>query len=347
MNKPTCVTLQAVADAAGLSRATVSRALRHHPAIPADTRARVSEIAKKLGLNENPILSEAMRQVRSRRSQNKEVVAFLTSHSTRDGWREYPTYRQFFSGAEARAREVGLHLEPIWARETGMTGKRLSRVLTTRSIRGLIVAPLPEAVGRIELDWSFFCAATLGNSLTDPKIHRAVHHQFHGIRTALNELDRRGYARLGLALSEWFDDRADNCWTAGYRVWQARQPVRSRIPILLPPEVTEPLLKEWVRRYRPNVIIGSGRRMLEAILHAGWRVPEDISYVNLDVAEDEGWISGVIQNSTQAGAAAVELVVEQFIHGRRGVPEVAKTVLIEGTWNPGTTLAPGRGETTA
>jgi LacI family transcriptional regulator len=82
-------TLQTVADAAGVSRATVSRALRNHPAIPETTRVRIRKVAAKLGLCENPVLSEAMRHVRSRRGLSREVVAFLTSHATREGWRQY------------------------------------------------------------------------------------------------------------------------------------------------------------------------------------------------------------------------------------------------------------------
>ena len=44
-------TLQDIANAAGVARSTVSRALRNHPSIPSDTCVHIRQIAKEIGVS--------------------------------------------------------------------------------------------------------------------------------------------------------------------------------------------------------------------------------------------------------------------------------------------------------
>jgi hypothetical protein len=41
--------------------------------------------------------------------------------------------------------------------------KRLAKVLRSRNIQGVILAPLPEAASLDQLDWSQWSTVTLGN----------------------------------------------------------------------------------------------------------------------------------------------------------------------------------------
>jgi LacI family transcriptional regulator len=58
------VTLQDVADRAGVHRSTVALALRDHPRIPADTRELIRALAEKLGYRKNPLVAALMRSRR-------------------------------------------------------------------------------------------------------------------------------------------------------------------------------------------------------------------------------------------------------------------------------------------
>jgi len=49
------ITIKDLAEELGISPSTVSKALKNHPDISADTRARVSELARRLNYNPNPI----------------------------------------------------------------------------------------------------------------------------------------------------------------------------------------------------------------------------------------------------------------------------------------------------
>ena len=52
--------------------------------------------------------------------------------------------------------------------------------------------------------------------------------------------------------------------------------------------------------------------------------------------EDHRGLSGMDQNTTKVGAAAVELLLAQIRRNERGFPESPQTVLIESTWREAT-----------
>ena len=68
------------------------------------------------------------------------TLAYVTNWNTRMGWREVTAHPDFFDGAAARAKELGYNLEHFWMREPALTHGRLSRILHTRGINGVIIA---------------------------------------------------------------------------------------------------------------------------------------------------------------------------------------------------------------
>src|SRR5258708_2570768 len=122
---PRPATLQDVAIRVGVHRTTVSLALRDHPRIPLKTRQRIQAAAKKLGYRANPLVAALMRSRRTGKVVKHAVIAYVTSHSTRYGWRppecEEPN---FFPGAAERANDFGYKLEHFWLNEPGMSPTR-------------------------------------------------------------------------------------------------------------------------------------------------------------------------------------------------------------------------------
>ena len=58
------VTMAIIAEKAGVSKNTVSLALRHDPQIPPHTRKRIAKIAKSLGYTKNPVVAQLMTELR-------------------------------------------------------------------------------------------------------------------------------------------------------------------------------------------------------------------------------------------------------------------------------------------
>ena len=73
------------------------------------------------------------------------------------------------------------------------------------------------------------------------------------------------------------------------------------------------------------------------------RVPEDIGFVHLNCHDTSGRVAGIYQNGPAIGVAAADTVIAMINRNERGVPELQRSVLIEGTWVEGKTVRPQRG----
>src|SRR5690349_594102 len=126
-------TLQTIANAAGVSRMTVSRALRNDPVLPRQTRERIQKLARELGYRPNPLVATLMSQVRAARVPRQTLtIAHVTTTYPPGEWRRYFFTRECIEGATARAAEQGFTLEEFCIKEPGMTSRRMSQILRTR-----------------------------------------------------------------------------------------------------------------------------------------------------------------------------------------------------------------------
>jgi LacI family transcriptional regulator len=333
--------LQQVADAAGVARATVSYALRNSPKLRPETIARIRQVAAELGYVPNPLVSVLMSHIRTTTPpEQTTTLAYVTAFASEHGWRKHQAAWQHFEGAARRSAELGFRLDPIWARERDMTGRRLSSILYHRNIHGVIVAPIPRSRGHLTLEWHRFACACLGYSMWKPSLHRAVNHQYHTMRLALRQLRRLGYRRIGLAMPAETDARVDHNWSAGYYVFQAAFPARSRLPPLLWEGKDHHLMRSWIEKHRIDAIVGINSEIPEWLASWGIKVPETVAFANLDWSPRRGEFAGVHQNADVVGAAAIDLVVGQLQRNERGIPAKPRIVLVEGDWRDGASAPP-------
>ena len=108
MSEP--VTLQTVASSLGLTKTTVSVALRGRPGVSEAMRARIVAEAERLGYTPDPVAGELMAMVRSRRKNSTgETIAFINT------FQQDPTLlkrirglRLFYDGAAELASHLSL-----------------------------------------------------------------------------------------------------------------------------------------------------------------------------------------------------------------------------------------------
>jgi LacI family transcriptional regulator len=333
------VTLAEIARRAGVSVMTVSRALRKQSNISPETQKKIQAIADELGYRPNPLVSALMTYRRSAKPVRAHVsLAFITNHPTRDGWKASKLYQDFYQGVSESADRHGYGVETFWMREPGMTPERLTQILLTRSIHGLIIAPLPVAHGELNLDWQHFSAVTFGYSLTKPLLHRAVNHQFRSMRLAMRELRKLGYRRLGLALPSSLNERVDRQWMASFLVEE--RDFEHSVPMFVPDDAqwTFEKFRRWFDTQKPDVVISHEEVVLEWLKRMGLHVPEDAGFVLLNCAEEEGTLSGIYQNGPTIGSVAVDFLIGMIQRNERGIPALPHSLLVEGTWVPGRTV---------
>jgi len=342
-NPRPALTMSELAKVAGVSKMTVSLALRGHEKISAATRDRIRALADKMGYRPNPLVQTLMANLRATRPANyHSTIAWLTAFPARDGWSQHWVHKHYHQGAVARAAALGYKIETFWALAPRMNGAALTRMLRTRGIRGLIIPPVATPGTQLDIDWRHFSSATIGYSFTEPRLHRSAANLREGMTRALVECQKRGFTRIGFALPANTDARVNHSWLAGYLAWQQFIPAKARLPVLLSPGRMEEELPKWLRTHRPDVIISPNIEFLKWLPDLGKNVPDNISFVTLSSPDDKdttrAHISGINQNNFTIGEAAVDLVVSQLQHNETGVPKYPRVVLTDGFWSEGKTL---------
>jgi LacI family transcriptional regulator len=331
-------TLRDIAGAVGCHYSTVSLALNDHPRIPSETKNRIRETAERLGYRRDAALSAlcAYRAMK-RPVQEQAVLAWVTNYATENRWKQSACNLDYFEGANRRAEERGYRLETFWLAARDMTPERMSRILWTRGIQGLLLPPQEHRTS-INLAWKNFSAVTFGHTLLQPRLHLVSNHEYRSMGALFAELVRRKYRRIGLANLRDHDERVDHNWQAAYFVERQILARNNRLPPLLLPDWDDAAFLSWVRHHRPDVVVTKLPNVLGVLKRAGFRVPEDIGVAFHSLDEKSPLLSGMKKNSFQIGVMAVDLVVDMLHRGERGLPDRPSLHMVEGSWSEGSTL---------
>lgn len=342
MNTAPTTTLKHIARHVGLSVAAVSMALRDHASLPAATIARVKRAALKLNYTPNSAgsaLAAHRQQLRVRRDFS--VIALVSNWPKRDEWLRQASAQRLLAGVTARARAYGYELQHLWAREDGMTPARFSRVLTSRGIRGLILAPLEHPDSRLDLAWENFSTVTIERPARYAHFHHVLPNYSADLRLAWTRLRERGYSRIGLVIDAGLAERVAHQWEAAHTFEQSRAAASAApIPTLIVsgpnPSAT---IGAWLRQHGPDAVISRCNDVLAAAAALKLRVPRDLGYASLNVVDDAPGVSGILQHRDVMGAAAVDALHGLLHRNHRGPHVVAQGTQIDGSWHEGRTVA--------
>lgn len=213
----------------------MSRALRDHPRISAETRLRVQKLAKKHGYTPHPMVWELMAQLPHIRQIARSTVALVTC------WPQCKTHlflKAIHEGVSERAKELGYKVEEFSLHSGEMSPARLVKVLDARGIEGVLVYPFERSPSRLDMDWSRFTGASIGLSLVRPDLHRVVAGYYSNMLLTLHELRRLGYRRIALALKPELRVRVSNAYLAAYLLYEHDLRAAERIPLFRPEGAT-------------------------------------------------------------------------------------------------------------
>ena len=331
-----------IAKIAGVSRSTVSRALQNHSAIPVKTRKRLQKLAEKLGYRPNPLVSALMA------SRSKPLgpvtaisIATLTSWPPSRDLAPTPATQRLLRGAADRALELGYQLEEFWIDEPGMTWERLNQILVNRGIIAVLLAPIPDDHAEVHLDWDRFSIGTFAPSAQFPRLHRASHFHFNGACTALEEIHHRGYHRPGMILCAEGTRHVREQYLGGMAVIEKRGIFDSKIPALVLKDGNREELKAWMKRHKPDVIVGDEPKAVKWLEELGHAVPRDVAFAHLDRPPGQEF-AGIDQLKELIGRAVIDLIVAQVYRNERGIPQYAKDTKLAGVWVDGRSVPPRR-----
>ncbi len=350
------VTLRDIAGKLGVSRMTVSLALRENPRIPKKTRLKVLAAARKLGFYPDYKISRLMSELSHLRSTHafRGEIAFLTSWQTEFGWRESPYFSKCREGAEQRASELGYSLNDYWTRDPQFLRKKLSGVLRARGVLGIVISPLgaplsPEQIQSpdigLDVDWSRYSVIQIDSTISRPQVNIVRHNHFHGMFHSLQQLEGLGYRRIGFAIVQSGDLLTSRLWTAAYLYWLAERSFQEDLPRFVYPygALPEAAFREWIRDHDIDAVIAMEGEPHPVLARVQKSLSRHVGFSVLDHPGGESPFSGIRQNATEIGQVAVDQLVHAINHDIKGVPLHPAQTLIQGTWHPGTTARKIRG----
>lgn len=339
---PVPPTQEDIARALGVSKMTVSLALRNSPEVSREMRAKVAATAAEMGYRSNPYVRGFIVHQRHRRpSPQRLPIALLNLWNPPARFRELVWSGQLMAGAGSRAEELGYYIDEIAVRAPGMTARRVNSILCNRGIRGILIAPTPHSYSHLTLDWDNFAGIAVGLTLRKPNLHRIALNTTLSIQLALHHLKNAGYQRIGFLLNRTFVQRMNGDPESAFLYQQSNLPPKKRIPIHWSAWYNfQRGFPEWLEKYKPDAIITYWGNVLEWLIDHGCKVPDDLGFVHLNVGlsqEQTRRLSGVSDENREIGRRAVELLVSEMERNSYGVPASPTITLVTPCWVPGET----------
>ncbi|WP_269542572.1 LacI family DNA-binding transcriptional regulator [Cerasicoccus fimbriatus] len=337
-------TLQDIADHAGVSRMTVSRALRNEPRCSPETRERIQKIAKEMGYRPNPLVVARMQQMRQRHPSRDTCLAVVQPGEVGSGLKDNENSRQWYAGITQRAEELGFRTELVNLPTRADAAKAVIRTLAYRQVEGLCFLPFPKWGWNFDLDLRQFSMAAIGFTLLEPHIHRVASDHREGLSIALAKLKELGYRRVGLVLEENTSSRVDHqhleIFLRHHLFDQDIYPVSPLIiEVKSTPKTQARRFQQWRKAEQPDVLI-SNLDSLSFIKGLKIGVPEEIGFISLDVQANHPSICGIDQQPRRVGACLTDRVVSQIYCNQRGIPEYPELTLAPPKWKDGDSLRP-------
>ncbi len=330
--QPKLTRIEDIAIRAGVSKAAVSMALRNHPGVSKSLCGRIQALADEMGYRRNPLLAVHMAAIRTGRTTGKgrRLGYIHAMPGPPPPANPSPLLQGLFKGACERAHEMGYGIEVFSLHEAGMTSQRLSRILRARGIDGVVVGPVPEEEPALELDWNCFATATMGYSVVHPLLHRACSDHFEMLRSAMGFLVARGYRRIGLLVDRNLNHRVGDRLLGSYLSYSPpARDIRLLKPFLTGYEWKAECYADWFRKQRPDAVMVNDQTMKMRVdaMHL------QPSVTTLDFHQWHTSGESICQRvlPEDVAAACVDLVIEQLLLNRRGLPAKRKTVLIQPT----------------
>jgi DNA-binding LacI/PurR family transcriptional regulator len=329
-------TLRTLAAEAGVSPMTVSLALRNSREVSEATRHRLQRLAVRRGYRPDPTITKLMHHLRARSTVRfKASICGLKQILSTDRLNSGDYAQRLERGLHERAEALGYGLNILNLDEYPAPGQ-LQRVLASRGIEGLVLLPLRRACDLSDrLDWRAFATVSATPSVTAPVFHSVMPHHFSNMLEACAQLGRAGFRRIGLALTQNWEQRVQHRWSGGlawHNLFGGTTPIPPFIESHAGPNITPSAFLRWVARVKPDVVICEtlDRTALATMLDslAARRRPT-IATMNWPLPPAR---AGIDQRPERIGEVAIEVLAGMLARGEKGVPALPNTTMIDGCW---------------
>lgn len=309
----TSPTLRSIARLLGLSRTTVSDALRGHARVHPETAERVQAAARAVGYVRNPLRGAVMSVLRKSRHHLGCGQLALVQWSSAEI--RLPGIQAMIRGIGTRARSFGFATK-IHQVSAGLRGlAELERQFHLEEVQGLLLLPAPELPDLSALEWSRYAAVALDPRMPGPHAVGPDHHA--AMARLLRELLARGYQRPGLLVDSACPDARTRSWPEVCHAQACLLPQITTVPPLSVPQPDPATVRAWLREQRPDVVLTAVPAVLPWLQSLADPPP---GVVCLDHLRTPAGCAALDLRAEELGSRATDLVIAQLLHGDYGLP---------------------------
>jgi len=317
-----------LAEALGVSRTTVSRALRDDPKVAEATRKRVREAAQAEDYRPDAVLSSlAANRWRALPEGVRSTLALLNLSK-----------RCLAAELVRQAREVaadfGYALDVVNQKDYP-NQDAVFRVLRARGIRAVLLWSPDDPDFDLQADVSAFSLLAAPVGMKQLPLHTVSAHHYRAGRLVTRKLAELGFRRPGLVIGLSPRNQNLDMVAGAFRAEWERRLFEGRMPPVLEPRWNQDRFLRWLERHRPDVLVSAAgiEWVLEWLGEAGLRVPEDVPVATVFGNEDQRWnLPGAYLPRATLLRTALHQLNALAQANERGLPTWPVSHLIEPCW---------------
>ncbi len=328
--------LQQIATSLGVSKMTVSRALRDGTSVDPKLRAKIRKAATRVGYRPNPRLSLLISEVRkSRETAYRETLAFIGMHPKAKG--VLPSFQEDIEAARQRAEKLGFKLDEFQLNDEKLSGQALSKILRSRGIRAAVIC-LPgdqRLAPHLGLDWKNLCCVLIGDSPASVGLPRIQHDHFSGMVSAIRQLRRLQYKRIGMVLGPSGNTPSARLIRSAFLSVQPDGLKEANALTYMDDTHDEEALNRWVGRNRAGAIITNLESPFPMPEHLNRVLLKDVGVVTLNWNRERPQLAGIAHQRAVVAMKAIDLLTRRLRQNQLGLDSLAPTILVPGSWMNG------------
>jgi len=333
--------LRQIAELLGVSKMTVSRALREGTSVDTQLRAKIQKAARQIGYQPDSRISQVMSAIRRSKSvEYRETLALIWTHRPSEKKGGDCFYDELFSGANLQAQQLGYKLDQFRMSDQGINGRSLSNILHARGIRGVLIAPPggERNYPHVWLDWKKFCCVLIGRSFVNTGLARVQPDHYAACVLALRRLKRLSYQRIGLVLSRSFDEQTGHLVRSAFQSFHPLGPKQAEKLTFTSDSLDSKAVAKWMAQTKPEVLIANFENGFPRPEHLASRTGEPIGLVALNWNRHQPSIAGINLQLPLIGESAVDLLLLRMQRNLFGLEDSAPTIHVPGSWMDGSSI---------
>lgn len=326
-----------IAERAGVHFSTVSLSLRNNVRIPKATRERIQALAHEMGYLPDPVLGALMAYRHGKKNPGfRGNFAWLNCHPESDGWKKSQRLSEYYEGACESAGKLGYGIEEFWYFQPGVSPKRLSEILLTRGIAGILLTSSSGLSEKIELDWDRFAVIALGYGGMTPPLKMVSIDQQGTCSRAIQEMVKCGYTRIGMVLSRKHDASVEYQYTCAFHRATRISRLCQAYPVLYAEQHEEAKIVRWLKKEKPRAILSMPYYPWKRLLaEAKLSQKPEICLLSTSGSPAELTWHRMVAPGKKVGSIAVSMLDAMIRSDERGIPDMPSRTVLEGDWVSG------------